>query len=196
MRSSWHNAGPERRPNQAFCRIFFMLHHATFVPLSPLDSVRWFCAIHSPCTHTVPQSNQVSAGRASALRHIVPALPGWLLVVMVESAPRLSDHHGSLSCAWVTRRAPYSMRSKHSNPNIALRITMLCGNMTARHNWYKHDPLDFFSEYFKTSSSSLPGFPRQGFAPSVLPTANSFYPAARCCCKQVSKPLMAEAISC
>lgn len=146
--------------------------------------------------HTVPHSNQVSAGRASALWHVVPALPGWLLVVMVESAPRLSDHHGSLSCAWVTRWAPYSRRSKHSNPNIALRITMLCGNMIARHNRYKHDPLDFFSEYSKASSSSLPGFPRQGFAPSVLPTANSFYSAARCCCKQVSKPPIAEAIRC
>ena len=76
-------------------------------------------------------------------------------------------------------------KSKRSNPNTAPRIATLRGNMTARLNWYKRDLLDFFSKYSKASSSSLPGFSRQGFAPSALTTFNSFYSVARSCYKQV-----------
>lgn len=53
---------------------------------------------------------------------------------------------------------------------VSLRITMLCWNMTARHNWYKNNRHDFFSKYLWASSSSLPGFP-------ILPSPHStLYP--------------------
>lgn len=83
-------------------------------------------AIHSPFTLTAPQGYQISIARVSTLQGIFPGLPDWLSVKMVESAPGITGHHGSLSCSWVTQWASYSMQAKHSNSNMTLRITMLC----------------------------------------------------------------------
>lgn len=97
-------------------------------------------------SHAAPQGNWTSVSRASTPQGLFPDSLGWLLVTMGESAPELTGHHGSLSFLGYTTSF-YSMQAIHSNSNIALRITMLCGNVTARHNEYKNDPLDFFPKY-------------------------------------------------
>ena len=98
--------------------------------------------IHSLFTHAAPYSNWISIGKVSTPQGILPDLPGWLLVTRVESAPDLIGYHDPLAILGLI----CSMEARHSNSSTALKVTMLCGNVTARHKWYKNDPLDFISK--------------------------------------------------
>lgn len=77
---------------------------------------------HSPVTHAVLQGNWIFTGRDSIPQGIFPDLSGWLLVMMVESAPELTGHHGSLSCSWLHNKLHTQCRPCTLNPTCHLGL--------------------------------------------------------------------------
>lgn len=103
-----------------------MLHLTILILPSLLKKqlMRWLCFSLTVQLHTqfyratgFPQGN-----RDSIPQGIFPDLSGWLLVMMVESAPELTGHHGSLSCSWLHNKLHTQCRPCTLNPTCHLGL--------------------------------------------------------------------------